>query len=535
MLPEPITTITTSILTNIASDIVEHHAKDLENTLAGKLLKWGGLVGPDFQDRLRDTIKKALQLFFQTYPQYNFVSIELFFRDPIVTSQIGSYILDRKPLDEQQIKQALNKHLMNDPTTVLLMRQRKVVPDNIIPDFLKCYRKVLSMQLSVSEMSLLLEMLDQNDALLTEIRNSETRMKEYIAELLKTKLSPVSLQAASQTSQQQGAADLFAAMNTAKLVQSTEAIQTLQTRIQSLPALFSIGLCKGRIPKVAPQQYFVSHGFQPDVLVDWRETLTAVLAQANTSQEPLHPYFSGDTLLGGYHFCGICEKLYATRFSIFLLPPTQDRNVYLELGIALGMEAPFLLIQPKETMIPPILDGLSRYVTSGTFRTIRRELPGKLGKLEEYDFGVVRMDTKQTQAQQDSSQYLIASGGLIDDEDVDGSIIDTLQAKYPTLQAATLAQQIEAAGSGWTIEQLISTIRDTRFAIYRVNEKCSPTTFLALGISIALNRPFLMIQEAGSDVPNDLRGIGMYQFPNFVTLEKKLIPQHQAFFDAYAQ
>jgi hypothetical protein len=159
MLPEPINSIASSILTNIASDIVENHMTDLEHTFVGRLLKWSGLVQSDFNDRLRETLKRALQLFFQTYPQYDLSGIEDFFRDPVVVQQIGSYILDRRSIDEQQIKQALDRHLLNDPMTVLLMQKRRVVPQSIVPDFLDCYRRVLSMQLSVAETSLLLEVL----------------------------------------------------------------------------------------------------------------------------------------------------------------------------------------------------------------------------------------------------------------------------------------------------------------------------------------------------------------------------------------
>ncbi len=533
LIPEPISSIASNILTNIASDIVENHMTDLEHTFAGRLLKWSGLVQPDFNDRLRETLKKALQLFFQTYPQYNLSGIGDFFLDPAVARQIGDYILDRKPLDEQQIELALARHLLNDPMTVLLMRKCKVVPQSIVPDFLDCYRRVLNMQLSVAEMSLLLEVLDQSDRVLTEIRASETRMQTFLDELLRTKLSPQALQAASQANQEQGSIDLVQQMEQAKLVQPDEALQTIQKRLQSLPSLFTGGLCRGRVMQPAPHEYFVSHGFPAEALVDWRKTLTDALAKASTTAKQLTPYFQGDTLVGGYRLCGVCEKLYATRFSLFLLPPSQDRNVYLELGIALGLGAPFLLVQPREAEIPPILAGLNRYVTNGTFRTLRQELPGKIGKIEEYDFGVIHVEKKSLAVEQQSN-YIIAAGNLIDDADMEDAISASLQAKYPLLEALSLTQQVEIAGSAWALEQLIDTIQQAKFAVYRVNEKSSPTTFLALGISIVLNRPFLMIRDARSEVPVDLRGIGLYQFPNFVTLEKDFVVRHREFLNRYA-
>jgi hypothetical protein len=532
LIPEPINSIASSILTNIASDIVENHMTDLENTFAGRLLKWSGLVQPDFNDRLRETLKKTLQLFFQTYPQYNLSGIEDFFRDPTVARQIGDYILDRQPIDEQQIEQALAHHLLNDPTTVFLMRQRKVVPQRIIPDFLECYRRVLNMHLSVAETSLLLEVLDQSDHVIGEIRASETRMKTFLDELLRTKLSPQALQAASQTNREQGTIDLIQEMEQAKLVQPNEALQTIQKRLQSLPTLFIDGLCKGRVMRPTPHEYFVSHSFPADTLVDWRKTLANALAKASKTSEQLTPYFHGDTLVGGYRLCGICEKLYATRFSIFLLPPSQDRNVYLELGIALGLGMPFLLIQPHGTDIPLVLTGLNRYVTNGSLRTLRQELPSKIGKIEEYDFGVVHVNKNLPPAGQQST-YVIAAGNLIDDLDMEYAISTPMQKTYPRLEALSLRQQAEESGSTWMLEQLIDIIQQARFAIYRINESSSPTTFLAVGISIALNRPFLMIKDARSEVPVDLRGIGLYEFPNFTSLEREFVTRHQAFLNRY--
>src|SRR5947209_13519449 len=120
-------TITTGIISAIAADILEHNAKALEGTLAGRVLKRMGLIEPNFNDRLRDTLKKTLELYFEIYPQYDLSGIDAFFRDPAVAQQIGGYILNRHPIDQQQIQQALSRHLMSDPITVLLVQKRNLV------------------------------------------------------------------------------------------------------------------------------------------------------------------------------------------------------------------------------------------------------------------------------------------------------------------------------------------------------------------------------------------------------------------------
>jgi hypothetical protein len=93
-IPEAFTpaAITASVLTNIATDILKHHAQALEGALAGRMLKLAGLIEPNFDDRLRDTLSKALSLYFETHPNYKLTGVTAFFQDPNVARQIGDYI-----------------------------------------------------------------------------------------------------------------------------------------------------------------------------------------------------------------------------------------------------------------------------------------------------------------------------------------------------------------------------------------------------------------------------------------------------------
>jgi hypothetical protein len=88
---------------------------------------------------------------------------------------------------------------------------------------------------------------------------------------------------------------------------------------------------------------------------------------------------------------------------------------------------------------------------------------------------------------------------------------------------------------GFDLRQLVELIQTARFAIYRVDEQCSPTTFLTLGMSIGLNCPFIMINQKGNEVPLNLRGLGIYQFANYVELERDVVTWHKKFFDKYVQ
>src|SRR5260221_11764920 len=123
-IPEPFATaftITSTIIINIASDIVEHNAKVLEGTLAGRVLKSAGLIEPNFNARLRDTLKKALELYFEANQQYNLSGIDTFFRDPAVPKQIGDYFPHPHPIHQQQEQQAPHRHPGTDTVTEILI------------------------------------------------------------------------------------------------------------------------------------------------------------------------------------------------------------------------------------------------------------------------------------------------------------------------------------------------------------------------------------------------------------------------------
>ncbi|MDJ0903205.1 MAG: hypothetical protein QNJ55_30845 [Xenococcus sp. MO_188.B8] len=522
-------TLARGVLTNIATEILVSHAQSLEDTVAGRMLKWAGLIEPNLYDRLQDLLLKALNLYFNRYPQRNLLGLDCFFLDPEVSRQVGSYILERKSINWDRVQEAFKRQLNSNKDTLKQLENQNLNYKQIIEDFIECYRQVLREQLSLPQVVILLEILNQSENLIAEFRASEQRIRDYIAQLQTNQLSSQNLNLAYQNGQQQLAHNLTEEMGTVGLLNPDQALQVIQARLDPTPALFDIGLCKGRQLSANPNEYFVSHGFDSDLLADWRKTLEETLAQTNEQSEVPRPYFSGDTLLGGFRLCGLCEKLHTTRFSMFLLPPSQDRNVYLELGIAIGLGTPFFLVQHYEADIPKILDGLTRYTKGGLFRTMRRELGNQI---EEYDFGVVHFTANLTPANR-QKKYLIAAGELIEDEDFEGSIIDAVNNRYPHLEAISLTEQLGASNSGWMLEQLIESIQTSRFAIYRVDEKCSPTTFLALGISIGLNRPFLMINRTNREVPVDLRGMGIYQFPNFVTLEEEIISRHQSFFARY--
>jgi hypothetical protein len=125
-IPESFTpaALSAGVATDIASDILEHHVQALEGTLVGRMLKSAGLIEPDFDDRLREALSQALNLYFEACPQYQLSGITAFFRDPAVARQLGGYILDWNPIDQDEIQHALDRHLGRHSTTAILITAR---------------------------------------------------------------------------------------------------------------------------------------------------------------------------------------------------------------------------------------------------------------------------------------------------------------------------------------------------------------------------------------------------------------------------
>ncbi len=175
-----------SIATNLATDIIKHYAQRLDGTLVGRGLKEIGLIERNREDYLREILEETLRLYFQTHSLYDISGVESFFRDPVTIQQIGNYIFDHRPLDQLAVEGALTRNIKNDPITMALMQRRGGQPEQIIPEFLRCYRQVLNQHVNAAERAILLTVLDATDTVVIEIRASEERMKAFIVEALRT-------------------------------------------------------------------------------------------------------------------------------------------------------------------------------------------------------------------------------------------------------------------------------------------------------------------------------------------------------------
>lgn len=171
-----------SIATNFATDILKHYAQRLDGTLVGKVLKELGLIEENQLDRLFEVFKGSLLLFFQNHPEYNVDAVESFFCDPLIIQQIWRHLLNLQPLDQAEIETALSRHVKSDIVIMTSMQQIGGQPEQIIPEFLQCYRFILKQQLEPAERAIFLTVLESAKTVREEIQASEERVKMFMSE-----------------------------------------------------------------------------------------------------------------------------------------------------------------------------------------------------------------------------------------------------------------------------------------------------------------------------------------------------------------
>jgi hypothetical protein len=125
---------------------------------------------------------------------------------------------------------------------------------------------------------------------------------------------------------------------------------------------------------------FVAHPYSNFTVDDFRETLTKTLGQ-----QDLQPEYADEVITAEHILHKICRQIQETRFGIYDLT-NWNANVTLELGIAMALSRPMLLLIDirTDTEPPADLQGLGRVPYSSMTdlaKKLDRDLPGFLDTL----------------------------------------------------------------------------------------------------------------------------------------------------------
>jgi hypothetical protein len=208
-------------------------------------------------------------------------------------------------------------------------------------------------------------------------------------------------------------------------------------------------------------------------------------------------------------------------------------NVFIELGMAIALNRPTLLLRHasnRELELPECLKSVSGHILEFSGETTLKrvlDLPQWVNTSPDRDwwnryciFGGRTCEYREAhpRARQWAQKTLrchISDGSDVDRDDFRG-VIEEVLGRFTEVTFVYLDALPLAAGYSFLLCTHCQTVRSTPFAIYRITPHTSPETFIAIGISIALEKQFeykipkILLTENAQDVPSLLSGYEVF-------------------------
>ncbi len=287
------------------------------------------------------------------------------------------------------------------------------------------------------------------------------------------------------------------------------------------------GLCSGYLLNPVPDSYFVAQEFGPD-RNDLREALTAALAEFGVQS-----IRADDFLWPGHILCKISALIQSTPFGVYQLTVSQNRNVHLELGIAIGLGRPFVLVKDKDAEVSPLAQGLDYYPID-SYLELRYEFGQKvhpfLADIANYCPQALPPSGSQRTAviahgDLDVLDFCVPVAKMISEYGLTPVILgDPTGNLTRYLEMESVPHQIIGGIGRTRLDETVAAIQAARLGVYRIEKAGAPDTFLALGVSMGLNRPGLLIHKAKVDPPSDVKGLSALKFDSYTSL-KQFFPE----------
>lgn len=289
-------------------------------------------------------------------------------------------------------------------------------------------------------------------------------------------------------------------------------------------SIFGIeGICNGHTVKPLPNRYFIAQEFGKESN-DLRMSIGK--AFADFGMESIR---ADDNYWGGPILCNICSLIQGTPFGVYQLSVSQNKNVYLELGIAMGLGKPFVLVKDRGAIVPELIQGL-RYYSINSYLETGYEL-GRLAK--QYITEILEYQPQKIHRSGVRKAAVIALGG-VEQVDIGVTIAKELfKSGFVPVFLGQVDDKIESylrrenvsCEYSRTRDEIVKAIQVAKFGIYRVDKSASADAFITLGIAFGLNRPFLLISNAMRNrqdgIPADIKGLQNLEFHGFVHLAEK--------------
>lgn len=280
------------------------------------------------------------------------------------------------------------------------------------------------------------------------------------------------------------------------------------------------GECDGFPVEILPKRFFIAQEFSENESA-FRRAVEDALGELGWAS-----IRADDAYWGGRILCKILALVAGTHLGVYQLSVSQNRNVYLEMGIALGLNRPFILVKERDAEVPNILKGIEYYQINSYLETAYQ-----LGPLvQQYVASIsTYLPVRQPIIKRENA-VVIAHGNQ---EAIDNTVVigqQLAQYGYRCLIVGNfdvkIARFLDKAGVQYsflqTLEEITNGVIGATFGIYRIDKRADADTFVALGIAIAGNKHRLLVNNARDIIPSDLSGFETLTFHGHVDLERKL-------------
>jgi len=286
------------------------------------------------------------------------------------------------------------------------------------------------------------------------------------------------------------------------------------------------GLCNGYPLQPLADRYFVAQEFSAS-RDDLRFALTTALDDFG-----VRPICADDFLWAGHILCKMSALIQTTPFGVYQLTTSQNRNVYLELGIAIGLGRPFVLVKDRDAQLSPLAQGLD-YQPIDSYLELRYSLRDKI---TPFLAEIAKYRRPNLLSSQDRGGTVVVAHGDIEVIDfcvplakmiVENRLVPVILGD-PTnklsdyLRKESVDHQIIGRSGSSRLNDTAAAIHSAQFGVYRIDKLGAPDTFLALGMSIGLNRSGVLVHKSGAEVPSDVKGLSAFEFPSYTDLCRSL-------------
>src|SRR6266566_4953748 len=226
------------------------------------------------------------------------------------------------------------------------------------------------------------------------------------------------------------------------------------------------------------------------------------------------------------------------------------RNVFIELGIAIALNRPILLLQDTESIksgprLPECLEGIRDRILpfSGPYKlkkALERSLPQLVNESPDQDwnkrhcvFG--KRACEYREAHPFAKDWFVGdlpcliSDGKESDRDDFRNVIEEVFGLYSEVSYNYLDELPIANGYKFLLCTYCQTVRSTPYGIYRITPLTPGETFIDIGISIALEAEFkhkipkILLTRNVQDVPSILKGYRVVVAQNSTQCKKQLL------------